>query len=375
MICVNNRDTVMKLSNSKQYPVDVRDNSRALTKLDEIRVPTDMWRKPSKYPDWHPVNLPNCCFNRHTGKPWKSLLGKVDVRYYGPGMEYTPDDLKGAIRDMGGDMVLVGDSVTRLWNGELKCYLGARHAPDADEEEDTFLPDMMEQFLKYSPEWRKLVDLNKFGKPSYFKTPAEAKDVPSQRVMYLPFTGRTSSGVEMNLALMEYLNNQYPLDFSRQRPFFVINIGLHYNRQDGLEEDYRIDMKTLILHCRKLGARCIFRETTPQYWDNPQKDGSYPGLENATGCFQKTKKFFGTLTNWRNDVMYSALKECESLGLKEGGLVEVMPLFKKLEGLNGRHVRRSEDCTHLACDANNWEPYHVSLTETLIGISNAKTAV
>mmetsp|Transcript_34022 Transcript_34022/g.41684 ORF Transcript_34022/g.41684 Transcript_34022/m.41684 type:complete len:409 (+) Transcript_34022:24-1250(+) len=364
-------DTLHRRAQNKEHVGEMlRDyKARSLGAFDDIRVPRDMWRRPSEYPHWNPEPLPVCCYGKEVAK--KCHLDEDDVRYYGPSMGYTPNDLKKVWRAYGGDLILMGDSTTFQWVGHLKCYLDG-----VDSTED--IPTLLSKgFRNALPEWRDK-DIQQF---SGFDVPSTEEGLPAQRVIYSRNYGKTKrkpSRHDANVASMEYFNNFYPRETSRPRPIFVINIGLHYNvwknHNEGQMDHYRRDLRALFKQCYDLGAQCIIRETTPQWFDTELGNGLYPNF--PWWCIKEPVKNFGVLDNWRNNVMRGVLREFSNKPAKEGGFLQLMPVFEKYEGFYGRHTLKDADCTHFSFDSANFEPLDLSLTQALLDAgSNGITQV
>eukprot|EP00586_Coscinodiscus_wailesii_P020062 CAMPEP_0172493576 /NCGR_PEP_ID=MMETSP1066-20121228/25007_1 /TAXON_ID=671091 /ORGANISM="Coscinodiscus wailesii, Strain CCMP2513" /LENGTH=387 /DNA_ID=CAMNT_0013263797 /DNA_START=86 /DNA_END=1249 /DNA_ORIENTATION=+ len=328
--------------------------------FNDIFVPTDYWRRPSQDQRWNPEPLPVCCFDEIPRKEGRTScrLEKDDVRYYGPGMGYTAKDLKKALRARGGDLVVIGDSVSRDWVEHLQCYLSGIT-------NDNIKAEIHEGFLNSFPEWRH----RPYQEMTAFEVPPEENGLMMQRVLYSKLyyeDTKVFPSLESNLAAIEYFTNIYPRDTWRRKPVLVINIGLQYNAlTPGDVEQLRSDWRAIIKKCYKLHAQCIFRETSPQYFETMKGDGIYPG-EQTGDCIQEPKKSFGILSQWRNDMLKGVLREFRHRdSVKKGGFLKLMPLFEKLEGLHVRYLQ-SGDCTHFVHDAEMYEPFDVSLTQALI---------
>eukprot|EP00586_Coscinodiscus_wailesii_P006343 CAMPEP_0172487580 /NCGR_PEP_ID=MMETSP1066-20121228/16718_1 /TAXON_ID=671091 /ORGANISM="Coscinodiscus wailesii, Strain CCMP2513" /LENGTH=412 /DNA_ID=CAMNT_0013254277 /DNA_START=59 /DNA_END=1297 /DNA_ORIENTATION=+ len=349
---------------------------------DDIEVPSDMWRYPTE--SWQPVKLPNCCDKdiaesaQFHKKPFRCLSEKDTLRYYGPGMGLTPDDLRIALRASRGDLVLMGDSMTRQWFEQLSCYLGGYDkwqgyaAAPIEDNREILEERISKSLMKSSPLWKKRGTLAQYLMADSvsgfgaFDIPRSIRGEPSQKVLY---HNTNSISLPEFRDLVTYYNEVYRHTFHREKPIIVINIGMHYNRDTpNLNEGkLRNHVHNLAKHCRDIGARCIFRETSPQHFDTPAGDGLYMKNAPHQKCMSQPPESFSTLNQWRNAVRNDVVKE---VGSGKHGFVKLMPLFDQLAGLNMAHTPKllGNDCTHFAGDPGFWEPWHLSLIEVLMDV-------
>lgn len=376
-----NYDGVPHVPASREIP-----NSRArhLSTSKEIKVPADMWRRPSEIPSWNPVPLPNCCpppGERDTSIDWLfpdfcDTLEDDAIRYYGPGMGRTPEDLRNVISATGSDIVFVGDSLSKQWFKTLYCYLGGSGIID-DMYDKLLEADIKESFYRFKPSWRGQKRMNMKGTNIFdvYRSPMNKEGKTSTQSIH--HIGLSIEWADFN-TFLDYYNERYPHDFSRPRPIFIINKGMHFNLMGQKSRNanaLKKKLDKLVHYCRNTGSKCIFRETTPQHFASDAGDGLWPGFDKAKKhCLPTPPASFQTLSRWRNNILYEAIEESTELkgNVNDGGFLEVMPIFDKLVGLdeNSHKMKTdtSDDCTHFRWEQNIWEPWHISLTEVLLKI-------
>jgi len=348
---------------------------------DDVRVPADMWRHPTE--TWQPVELPNCIADPRARESTATHMSKFTtpftlddnlLRYYGPGVGLTPTDLKVALAAIGGDLILIGDSLMRQWFEQLSCYLGAWESwsgfvkPPIDQNRIGLEADITEAFMRFRPDWRKRghlgVDIGRakisqFGSFEFSTYPGIATN---QRVIY---QGVKHMDISDIADLLNFYIGSYPHVFGRTSPVIVINVGIKYHlineghHKSVGEIAYRDDLRILAKICRDSNARCIFRETTPQHFDTPAGDGLY--TEKKYRCMSDIPESFSTLSDWRNYVLRDVMKENAS---GRNNFLTVMPIFKSMVGLNKAH--HNSDCTKFLSNPEFWEPWHLSLTNALM---------
>eukprot|EP00586_Coscinodiscus_wailesii_P021764 CAMPEP_0172518618 /NCGR_PEP_ID=MMETSP1066-20121228/290925_1 /TAXON_ID=671091 /ORGANISM="Coscinodiscus wailesii, Strain CCMP2513" /LENGTH=1119 /DNA_ID=CAMNT_0013301043 /DNA_START=222 /DNA_END=3583 /DNA_ORIENTATION=+ len=342
----------------------------------------DMWRQPSK--SWQPPELPTCCaewslvkyrFKRSRKFSVSCAPEKDGLRYYGPGTGLTPSDLRTAMRDIGGDFVLIGDSVTRQWFETLSCYLGAWESwkgyakKPLEENYDVLEADITRTLLDFSERFRERGDLGFMFKKKdavgfgAFQIPTSSEREIIQNVIVHNDCTLT---IEETADLIIYYTDVYRRKFKRGKATIIINRGLHYNKNNRIENENKLrdDLRILMRVCADRNARCIFRESSPQHFTTSAGDGLFIKW-NGEPCMKDPPATFQTLDRWRNDVLYDVVKEVVSritLRSRNDGFVRVMPLFDRLSGLNHAH-NGNEDCSHFFSDAEYWEPWHLSLTQ------------
>lgn len=346
----------------------------------DIHVPADMWRDPSQFPSWNPEPLPDCCTS-YDKKGTAARSPKFDspgcdvytdfLRYYGPGMDNSPKDLQTALRHAGGDLVIVGDSVSQQWFESLACYLGAFDGwngfakPPVELSRGSFESDVTESFFRFRPEYRVNGNLHTSNRPfsnfGSFKIPKLTNEDRTQRVI-LHKTNSVPHPERWDM--FTYYDQQYPQDFRRERrPIFVFSFGLQNNAGD--ERKFKEMNEMYMNKCRDSGARCIFAEVPPQHFVTPDGDGSY--LKNTwQACMSEPPASFSTLNRWRQDTLREMVGDMEET--KGGGFIRVMDIYEKLSGLHDKHHpfrKKVPDCTHWRMNAEIWEPWQISLTEAL----------
>lgn len=376
-------------------------SSTSVVNPTDIQVPSDMWRRPSEVAGWNPIPLPSCCRDPRTEQKTSKTTAKFlyptcnleeeTKRYYGPGMQYTPTDLNAAIRNTGGDIIIFGDSVSRQWFESLACYLEAWDnwngfaTPPIEHNRSPFETDVTESFLRYRPEYRPRGNMgyepkrpnSNFG---YFDLPSRSKSAPTQRVIH---QNMNEIGITEAMSLVKYYVDRYPEDFKVPPPTIVINIGLHYNWVEEVgpkpknvrhgikrtQTDLRNDLAIFRAVCVGSGAKCIFRETSPQHFDSVAGDGLWPVIMTQRDkCMDRPPQSFSTLGRWRNDMIRDIVM-ANGGKLEKGGYLKVMSIFDKLSGLEGKqhYVEWGRpDCTHWKMDPEIWEAWHISLTEVLV---------
>jgi len=345
------------------------------------------------------VPLHNCCARGKDATP-RSFVNFCEneddaIRYYGPGMGHTANDLRIAIKETGSDIIVVGDSVSHQWYKTLFCYLGGFEIGESFSQKG-LEADITESFLRSRPTWRTTQSM-RFKLAEAFYIPMGKLKKGAMMKQTVQFMHVRSLDTDAVMDILDYYNDRYTKDFSRPKPIFVINLGLHYNLLSAnpkktshgdsrvakwSKSDLQEHMMELVTWCRTTNSKCILRETSPQHFDNKAGDGLYPGEAQANTCMSEAPASFKTLNQWRNDVMYEAIgKVVSKFGAREedGGFLRVMPIFDKLAGLDANHHRTAkdmneqlnvdyykfDDCTHFTLEANIWEPWHISLTEVL----------
>mmetsp|Transcript_12420 Transcript_12420/g.15538 ORF Transcript_12420/g.15538 Transcript_12420/m.15538 type:complete len:410 (+) Transcript_12420:33-1262(+) len=351
----------------------------------EIRVPADMWRRASETPQWNPPPLYNCC---RKGFPFDSLCVAEDdpLRYYGPGMGYTPNDLKDALGSSGSDILIIGDSVSRQFYTALACWLG-RYEIGMEHHDPELANEIKESYYVARPTQRPQTPSKVGHFVQAFRVPSKKMEPGSfmnNSVMYLP---AKNSKPKKLVKILDYFNGQYMTDFNKPKPIIVMNVGLHFNLFDEKEwyhpkSELEVLYTEMAMYCQSTDSRCIFRETSPQHFENEVGDGLYPEVL-GDHCMAESPESFTTLNNWRNDVLHKSLETAKSkMGpwkTNGDGFIKVMKIFDKLSALkseahismqeyndafDGKH--RFDDCTHFKWNSNYWEPWHVTLTQTLL---------
>jgi len=309
-------------------------------------------------------------------------------RYVGPGSEYTPKDLLEAIYATNRDIVILGDSLSRQWFEELSCYLGAFDAwpgfatPPINDHRGPLETEVTESFLRFRTDYRSRYDGNMgdlgfkpFSRFGAYELPLPEVSKRGGDPLRVIYSG-VQRGIEETMDFFRYYDLQYPKNFRRKRPIFVINIGLHYNWGQDLnrhgnprsEKDLKANLYMIMRYCQNSGARCIIRESSPQHFDTDAKDGVFPLVRTHPNvCMEQPPATFDQLSRWRNDVLYDVINGVlkDDKQVRGRGVLTVMPLFDKLLGLSKKHRRTYRDCTHFKSDPEIWEPWHVSLTEVL----------
>lgn len=370
---------------SQNNPKNVMEDDPNIRRKLRIRTPAEHWRLPSEYPKWEPVALPNCCASKlvHTRSRRFSYRFSTSCsddneekpRYFGPGVGLTPDDLKNALLETSGDIILFGDSLMRQWFEQLSCYLGAMESwtgfakSPIDHNRGIFENQMTELLLKTLPNWQKRGNFGEKGGYSAFGSfELNSADKFSISPVFKRIMLQYTNPLEISEMkdLLYFYHTMYPRGFHRDPPLFVINLGLHYNippMPNGYDDnDLKDHLTDVIKTCRHLGARCILRETSPQHFNMTSGNGLFANVHNRS-CMTEPPATFGQLSNWRNQILYQVLDEVGQ-GIFHEGFVTVMPIFRRMAGLNTNH-KNPEDCTHWKFDPEPWEPWHISLTRML----------
>jgi len=243
----------------------------------------------------------------------------------------------------GRKIVLMGDSLTRQWYNTLACYLNASgtsfagwtNGRPAAEQRDKGLKDLYGAALRDGGDPAKW-DYNSFTLP----------DVGAEIAVYV-VKETNAIALKLRHAIISYHTQVEKADA------IIINEGVHYHDTATLERN----LENVLHFCQQEHARCAFRETLPQHFDNPS--GLYE--KGASGCgpksFQKAMdKNFDAKASWRNDLLHAALARYPQ--------IPVISIFDEMLPLSFAHPT-DKDCTHFVPDMEVWEPLHFKLIDFL----------
>jgi len=158
------------------------------------------------------------------------------------------------------------------------------------------------------------------------------------------------------LDIIDYHTVHEPADM------IIINDALHHNDP----VPYAQELIKYMRRCSDVGARCVFRETTPQHFSTAVGSGLFSDRnEKKHECMPPTvfdpssTVTFTEAGNWRNQILHSISEGFPS--------VKIWPLFHFLMPLSFAHVGVGPDCTHYGFNSEFWEPWHLSFIDVLNG--------
>lgn len=290
--------------------------------------------------------LPECCLRPNSVRyqACTQVAFKHFPRYIGPGHEQSTPATSDLLFDVmkGRRIVLMGDSVTRQWFESLACFTGSKWSGW----------NSAENKKEAEAQSKKISDFNG-GKVG-------------ELISGGPGFGRLLFP-DHNMEILVYVENALKLDeklkiisFHTQKDAadaIVLNDGVWYN--DGGEEKLKKTYTAKMEHCRAEGAKCIYRETSPQHFQ-PQTWNYIKGASHEvnTGICPKHQyckvEEYPNRANWRNILLRS---------IAEPLAFPIMSLFEDLAPLAWAHP--GIDGTHWSGNAEIWEPWHLRLVEAL----------
>lgn len=186
------------------------------------------------------------------------------------------------------DIILIGDSISAQWRRQLSCYLGSETHDDP-----TVKDEITEAFYRHRPDKRNEVVADWTG--FHIPTPDNDNDAAPVRKLVLRPEKRDYP-LTHTLAFLEYCLDNYHNDFPGAKPIIVINIGLHYNHWEGEEvHELHKDVKLLAQTCIDKNSWCVFRETSPHYFETDAGNGLFKQIGGK--CIRKPVEPSANSTN------------------------------------------------------------------------------
>eukprot|EP00440_Ansanella_granifera_P037428 gb/GFBE01040607.1/.p1 GENE.gb/GFBE01040607.1/~~gb/GFBE01040607.1/.p1 ORF type:complete len:235 (+),score=11.14 gb/GFBE01040607.1/:1-705(+) len=125
----------------------------------------------------------------------------------------------------------------------------------------------------------------------------------------------------------------------------LVNYGLHANNATEYDSLLKRELEPFLEIYNS--SRVLWRETTPQHFENPDGSGLYSSRQRSRAC----KPIFNvTLANWRNRYFEQWLQARTSKYYR--GLRKV-PLFQAL--ISRHDLHHDGDCTHFLYSPFTWE--------------------